>query len=87
MPSRLAFVGVWLVLLALLGISMAVTLLELGPWHAALNMILAAASAVLVVWFDMHLRESSGILKLFATGTIIFLLIMFSFGLADWPTR
>ncbi len=87
MPNRMTLVAVWLVLLALLGISTWVALLRLGSWHAALNLIFAVASAGAVVWFDMHLRKGSGTLKLFAGGTVIFLFIMFGFGLADWLTR
>jgi caa(3)-type oxidase subunit IV len=87
MPRRIVFLGIWLLLLVVLGVSMTATALHLGAWTPALNLGVAAASALLIAWFDMHLESAAGLLRLFAGGLIIFLMIMFGLGLADWLTR
>lgn len=87
MPDKLILLVVWIVLLLLLGAGIEASRLGLGSWQAAVVLLLAAISAGLIAWFDMHLKYSSGILRLFAAGVLIFLLIMFGLGLPDWLTR
>ena len=85
MPSRLTLLAVWIALLALLGLSMAASSLHWGT--PALNLLAAALTAALIAWFDMHLVSGAGILRLLAVGLLLWLMIMFGLGLADWLTR
>jgi caa(3)-type oxidase subunit IV len=83
MPSRLALLGIWAVLQALLGLS-----LLLGERRSGLaNLAIGLLMALLIGWFDMHLRRAPVILRLLAGGVMLWLVIMFGLALPDWLTR
>jgi cytochrome c oxidase subunit 4 len=87
MTPRLMFAVVYLALLGLLGATIGVAHLRLGPWNPVLNMSIAAAKAFLIAWFFMHLREASALVRLAACGGLLWLAILFGLGLGDWLAR
>jgi cytochrome c oxidase subunit 4 len=87
MTPRLTFAFVYLALLCLLAATIGVAHLRLGPWNPVLNMSIAAAKAFLIVWFFMHLREGSALVRLAAFGGLLWLAILFGLSLGDWLSR
>lgn len=78
---------VYLALLLLLGATMLSAQFELGIWNPVLNLGIATLKAILIAWVFMHLRESSGLVRLFAIAVLFWLLALFTLSLADWLTR
>jgi len=78
-------VSVWLAVL--LALTVAAAQFDLGGWNVPLALAIAIAKATLIVLFFMHVRYGSPLLKLFAAGGFLWLLIMFAFIAADVLTR
>ena len=74
-------------LLGLLGATIAASQLGLGPLKPVANLSIAALKAFLIAWFYMHVREGSGLVRLFAFAALFWLLILFGLSLSDWLTR
>ncbi len=76
----------WLILLALLGVNMAVALLDLGlgPWA---NLAIAAIQALLVLSIFMYLRGGSHLLRLVAAAGFFWLMLLFGLVQSDYVTR
>lgn len=81
------FVLVYLALLALLAATIGIAHLELGAWNPVLNIGIAASKAFLIVWFFMHVREGSGLVRVFAFVALFWLAILFGLSLSDYLTR
>ena len=82
------YFGVWLALLAGTFITYEVSKLDLGPFNAAVALIIATAKALLVTLFFMHLRGAGEkLLKLVVISTIFFLFILLVLSMADYGTR
>lgn len=84
-PARALLV--YAALMVLLASTVAVTFLGLGRWAVVANLAIAAAKAALILWFFMELARASGLIRLFAFGTLAWLAVMFGLGWADWLTR
>lgn len=82
-----SFLLVWAGLLALLAMTMGVTLIGFGPWAPVFNIGIAITKMLLVVWFYMHLRNATGLASLVAAAGLFWLLLLFGLGLNDWLTR
>ncbi|HTN62248.1 MAG TPA: cytochrome C oxidase subunit IV family protein [Devosia sp.] len=78
---------VYLTLLALLALTVGSTLLDLGPTNTVLNLAIAAAKAVLIGLFFMHLRQSGMLISLVVGALGFWLAILFGLTLADFITR
>ena len=87
MSTRTTFVLVYLACLVLLVATIGVAQLELGALNPVLNLSIAAAKALLIAWFFMHVREGSGLVRVFAASALFWLLILFGLGLSDYLTR
>ena len=62
--------------------------LDLGPFNAAVALIIATIKALLVALFFMHLKGASEkLLKLVVISTIFFLFILLVLSMADYGTR
>ncbi len=62
--------------------------IELGPFNAAVALIIATTKALLVALFFMHLKGASErLLKLVVVSTIFFLFILMALSMADYATR
>ncbi len=60
---------------------------DLGPLNNVVMLTVACAKALLVVLYFMHVRWSSKLTWVIALSGFFWLLIMFSFTLADYMTR
>ena len=80
-------IGVWVALLALLGVTIAAATLELGAWNTWIGLLLASAKTVLIVWFFMHLRRSAPAVRFAAVAGFAMLAILAALTLFDYLTR
>jgi cytochrome c oxidase subunit 4 len=83
--KRLALV--WLALLGLLGLTVAGSYALTGVASAVASLGIAAAKAVLIFWFFMQLRSEKGLVRLFAVGAAVWLMILLVFVTLDTATR
>lgn len=81
------FLLVWAGLLALLGLTVAAFMVEMGVWNIVANLAIAVLKAALVVWIFMHVREVRGLVQLFALGALVWIVILFGLTMADYLTR
>ena len=87
MSDRRTFILVDLALLGLLAATYGISFLHLGVFNPILNLGIAVMKAALVAWFFMHIRRATPLVRLFAGGALLWLLILFVLGLNDWLTR
>ena len=81
------YVTVWLVLLALLAVTVASAYLPLGWANTALNLAIAVTQAALVMLFSMHPRSAHPLLKVIATIGFFGIGILIVLSLLDVMTR
>jgi cytochrome c oxidase subunit IV len=82
------FLLVYLALLCLLAVTIgSAQLLQLGAFKPVVNLGIATVKAVLIAWFFMHVREGSGLVRLFSGAASFWLLILFGVSLSDYLTR
>jgi cytochrome c oxidase subunit IV len=82
------YVTIWLALLTGTALTVFAAHINLGPFNAAVALIIATTKALLVALFFMHLRGASEkLLKLVVIGTLFFLLILLALSMADYATR
>jgi cytochrome c oxidase subunit 4 len=74
-------VALWLGVL--LVATVAVARIDLGSWNVPIALSIAGVKATLIVLFFMHVRYGSPLVRLFATGGFLWLLILLAFLAAD----
>ncbi|WP_404383767.1 cytochrome C oxidase subunit IV family protein [Caenispirillum salinarum] len=74
-------------LMALLGLTLAVAMVDLGWGNVVANLSIAIAKTVLILWVFMHLREATPMLRLFALAAVMWVGFLIVLGLGDWMTR
>lgn len=77
----------WLALLILLGISLLATAMASTALRYTVHFISAIAMAALVMAVFMQLRAASGLLRLFALGGLLWIVLLLTLTLADVLTR
>ena len=86
--SLTTYLAVWIALLAGTALTVVAAHINLGPFNAAVALIIATTKALLVALFFMHLKGASEkLLKLVVISTIAFLLILLALSMADYGTR
>ncbi len=85
--TAITLLATWIVLLMLLGATVAASLAPLGGLKPAINLAIAFAKAGAILWVFMHLREQPGLARLFATAAAVWLLILVGLTQADLLTR
>lgn len=92
-PSPMTNVMVLLALLALLGLTIAVALLDVdlylpgGHWGVGLAILIAAVKAALVIAYFMHVRFGTRVAGVFATAGFVWLGIMIALISTDYWFR
>jgi cytochrome c oxidase subunit 4 len=82
------YFSVWIALLFGTFLTYEVAKIDLGPFNAAVALIIATTKALLVALFFMHLKGASErLLKLVVISTIFFLFILMGLAMADYGTR
>ena len=85
--GRRAYLVTAVILLVLTGLTIGIAYLPLGSWHTPLALAIAAAKAILIGLFFMHLRSSPPVLRLTALAGLFWLAIMLAGTLDDVVTR
>ncbi|HZP98264.1 MAG TPA: cytochrome C oxidase subunit IV family protein [Reyranella sp.] len=78
---------VWVALLALLGSTIGASYLFAGATSVAVSLGIAFAKVALVFWFFMQLRSENGMVRVFAVGAAVWLMLLFGLGTMDYATR
>ncbi|MGF7163326.1 cytochrome c oxidase subunit 4 [Rhodoligotrophos appendicifer] len=77
----------WAALLGLLAATVGASFVLTGPLSLAAGLVIAAAKAALIYWVFMHLREESGLVRIFAMGAGAWLMILCLLSMSDYVTR
>lgn len=86
-PPIRTYVLVWAALIALLLLTLGSAYVQLGRFNAAINLAIAAAKALLVIFFFMHLRSAHYMLRIAATAGFFWLAILIGLSLTDFAVR
>ncbi|WP_305044599.1 cytochrome C oxidase subunit IV family protein [Geoalkalibacter sp.] len=81
--SERTFIGVWLALLALTGVTVAVSHIDLGPWNVWLALSIASLKSALVIAFFMHMKYENRLFKGFFFCALLTLAIFIGFTFFD----
>jgi cytochrome c oxidase subunit 4 len=81
------YLTVYVALMLLLLLTIASSLIGFGGFQPLINFAIAAAKAVLVVVFFMHLQQHGGLTRIFALGGLLWLGVLFGLTLSDYLTR
>lgn len=76
-----------LVLLVLMVVTVGASKVDLGYFNTPLAVLIAMTKAVLIVLFFMNVRNGSPLLKIFASGGFVWLVILFVLSFSDYLTR
>jgi cytochrome c oxidase subunit 4 len=86
MPVR-TYVQIFVALLVLLFATIGAAYLPLGPLHFPVAMTIAAAKAVLIVVFFMHVLQSHRLTAIVSLAGFLWLGIMIALTLSDYLSR
>ena len=79
---------VWIALMALMVLTAALSRINLGEWSTVVALVIAAAKALLVVLFFMHVKyEQQKIAWVFVIAGFFLLAILLTLTLTDYMTR
>ena len=82
-----AYITVFAILLVLTAGTVVAAFIDFGSFNTVIALTIAIVKAVLVILFFMHLKESSGLLKLFVVGAFVFVGVMIGMTFNDFATR
>jgi cytochrome c oxidase subunit 4 len=82
-----SYVAVFAALIALTITTVAVSKIELGEYNFIVAMTIAVIKGSLVVWFFMHVRQSSSMTRLFVGAGFFWMAILFVFVMSDYASR
>ena len=85
--SARTYVLVWAALIVLLLLTLGSAYMPLGRFNTAINLAIAAAKALLVAFFFMHLRSAHHMLRIAATAGFFWLAILIGLSLTDFAVR
>ncbi len=74
-------------LMVLLAITVAVALIPLGPFNVLVALAIAVTKAMLVVLIFMHVKYNTRLTWVFASGGVLWLLIMVILVMGDFIAR
>jgi cytochrome c oxidase subunit 4 len=85
-PKKL-YILVFAALIVFTGLTTGVAFVNLGKWNTVVALAIAVAKASLVVLFFMHLRWSSGLLRMALLSACMWFAILVALTLSDEFTR
>jgi caa(3)-type oxidase subunit IV len=85
--SPLVYFGVYVSLLAGVGLTILVSHMNLGKLNAVLALTIALTQVTMVVLFSMHLNKSSKLVKLSVGSSMFVLGILYAMVLLDYSSR
>jgi cytochrome c oxidase subunit 4 len=86
-PTLKLYITIFLALMVGTALTVWVAFFDLGPLNNVVMLAVAVTKATLVVLYFMHVRWSSKLTWIIAASGFFWLLIMFTFTLADYMTR
>ena len=81
------YVVIWVVLLALVGLTLALGEVPLGRWNFPISFAIAMTKAVLIILFFMHVLYSPGLVRIVAFAGFFWFTIMIGLTFADYLSR
>jgi len=87
MPSVRTYIIVFVLLLVLMGLTIAASTVHLGPFNLSVTLLIAFTKALLVVLFFMHVRYAPRLIWLCAGGSMVWLAILMGITWSDYATR
>ena len=78
---------VYAALMVLLGLSVWVAVLELGPATIYLSLGISLLKAGLILWFFMHLRSSTPLVRIVVLVSLLWLALLFALSFDDYVFR
>lgn len=87
MTSTLQLVGVWVVVIALLGLSLGTSYIPMGRFDSIVCVTIGFIQALLVWTFFMRLRWSGLLVRLIAAIGVLWILLLLGLSLTDYLTR
>ena len=85
--SPVVYVGVFLALMVLTGLTVFASTVDLGMWNTPVALLIAITKAVLVVLFFMHVKYSSRLVSLAVGAAMLWLLLLIAGVIADYVSR
>ena len=85
-PRRIYFT-IFAALIALTCVTVAASMLDLGPLNAVVAMTIACVKATLVVLYFMHARYGSRLIWVMLGAGILWLIILIALTMGDYATR
>ena len=81
------YVTIFAILVVLTFTTVVVAEIELGEWNVLVALTIAVIKALLVIWFFMHVKESSRLTKVFVMAGFFWMAILFFFVFSDYVSR
>jgi cytochrome c oxidase subunit IV len=85
-PKKVYFM-VFATLLVLTALTTGVAFIDLGPWNTVAALVIACCKASLVVLIFMHLRWSTGLMRMVLPSVLLWLAILICLTLMDFASR
>jgi len=85
--TKFAYFKIYLLLMALLALTVGAVYVNLGPWNSLVAMAIAIAKALLVFLFFMHARYSARLIWIYAALAVIWIAQLIAGVLADVTMR
>ena len=85
--SPVVYVGVFLALMVLTGLTVFASTVDLGMWNTPVALLIAVTKAVLVVLFFMHVKYSSRLVSLAVGAAMLWLVLLIAGVIADYVSR
>ncbi|MGI9024577.1 MAG: cytochrome C oxidase subunit IV family protein [Burkholderiaceae bacterium] len=86
-PTARTYLFVWLALMVLLLLTLGSAYVSLGWLNSVINLAIAAAKALLVMLFFMHLRSGHYVLRIVAAAGFFWLALLIGLAMTDFATR
>jgi cytochrome c oxidase subunit 4 len=86
-PGVRVYVTIYVVLLALVALTVEAARHDLGAWNFAVAILIAATKALLIALYFMHVRGNTALVKLVVFAGLLWLGILLSLTVADYWTR
>lgn len=74
-------------LLVLTAVTTAVAYVDLGPWNTVVALVIACFKATLVVLIFMHLRWSTGLMRMVMPAVLLWIAILICLTMMDFASR
>lgn len=87
MISTLRLIGVWLAVIALLGLSLGTSYIPMGGYNSIVCVTIGFIQALLVWTFFMRLRWSGVLVRVIALVGLLWILLLLGLSLTDYLTR